>query len=315
MYKHARLPLLVGIILLPGMFSVGQAWAQCTPATTPVIVQVFEDGVELKEGSVEVWLVRPGTEEYQHPAYWDPIYDGFHCHNLYVGTWEAKARKIGTSTWHYCWEPIDVYEDFVEVYAEIYLPPSPCTDNDNDGYGHPASTACPYPEFDCDDSDRDVNPGMIEGPLWDPTCSDGKDNDCDDSTDGDDHACQCTDDDYDGFAIDGGECGEIDCEDSNRRIFPGNQNEFCDCQDPIPQGTTEHRLASNCTDGQDNDCDGLVDDIDQDCPYVPCAGTAEASTYQMNQVHRHSDLGKHLAFFTLPLGVVIGLLLIRRRKR
>jgi len=38
---------------------------------------------------------------------------------------------------------------------------------------------CTYSEEDCDDSDLNVNPGVAEGPIADPTCSDRLDKDCD----------------------------------------------------------------------------------------------------------------------------------------
>ena len=46
-------------------------------------------------------------------------------------------------------------------------------DKDADGYGDPASSACPHPEPDCDDSDKGVNPGSSD------QCGDSIDNDCD----------------------------------------------------------------------------------------------------------------------------------------
>ena len=53
-----------------------------------------------------------------------------------------------------------------------------CIDTDGDGYGDPANAECLFPELDCDDTDAEVNPGAIEGPWGDPSCSDGIDNDC-----------------------------------------------------------------------------------------------------------------------------------------
>ena len=47
-----------------------------------------------------------------------------------------------------------------------------CADADADGYGSPASSACTYPELDCDDTDSTVNPGSDE------QCGDNVDNDC-----------------------------------------------------------------------------------------------------------------------------------------
>ncbi len=47
-----------------------------------------------------------------------------------------------------------------------------CIDNDQDGYGNPASSACTYPELDCNDNDNSIYPGAPE------TCGDGIDQDC-----------------------------------------------------------------------------------------------------------------------------------------
>jgi hypothetical protein len=56
-------------------------------------------------------------------------------------------------------------------------------DSDGDGY-----TTC-QPDADCDDNNPAVKPGAAEGPLGDPTCSDGLDNDCDESIDNADGGC------------------------------------------------------------------------------------------------------------------------------
>jgi hypothetical protein len=50
-----------------------------------------------------------------------------------------------------------------------------CTDQDEDEYGREGlnNSACTYPEYDCDDTNPEVNPGAIE------VCDDGIDNDCD----------------------------------------------------------------------------------------------------------------------------------------
>ena len=67
----------------------------------------------------------------------------------------------------------------------------PCADQDDDGYGFPASENCEYSDEDCDDFDADVNPGAIEGPQGDPTCTDGLDNDCDGLVDSADNPDCC----------------------------------------------------------------------------------------------------------------------------
>ncbi len=76
-------------------------------------------------------------------------------------------------------------------------------DADNDGYSNGFRTeSCDKPEGykkigeltdisgDCDDSNENVNPGKVEGPSGDPTCSDTVDNDCDGSTDITDQDCK-----------------------------------------------------------------------------------------------------------------------------
>ncbi|RJQ42789.1 MAG: hypothetical protein C4538_12990 [Nitrospiraceae bacterium] len=68
----------------------------------------------------------------------------------------------------------------------------------------------------------------------------------------------CTDNDNDGYSIQGGACGPVDCDDTDSRVFPGAQR-ICD--------------------GKDNDCDGRTDfstDVDKDKDGVPwCAGDCD----------------------------------------
>jgi len=61
----------------------------------------------------------------------------------------------------------------------------------------------------------------------------------------------CTDVDGDAFAVEGGLCGEVDCDDTDPQVNPGIQEQFPG--DPV------------CSDEKDNDCDGLVDAQDPDC--------------------------------------------------
>ena len=140
--------------------------------------------------------------------------------------------------------------------------PPPCTDLDGDGYGNPASASCTYPERDCDGSNPDVNPGVTEGPIGDPTCSDGLDNDCVGGVDMDDVACtgsECFDLDEDGYHCD--QCpGGNDCNDD-----PSDDPPVCDtcscgvfecagcafCQLPGAIEFPNDGVDSNCN-GQDN---------------------------------------------------------------
>ncbi len=100
------------------------------------------------------------------------------------------------------------------IVAGIDQPQPPwgaeCNDRDQDGYGDPGSQVCPHPERDCDDERPDVNPGEREGPLGDPTCADGLDNNCDGLVDAADAGCyECF---YDEDCDDENPCTEDQCD-------------------------------------------------------------------------------------------------------
>jgi hypothetical protein len=175
--------------------------------------------------------------------------------------------------------------------------PSPvatCTDSDGDSYAVEGGDCGPV---DCNDADAAVNPGATEN------CSDGFDNNCNDLIDELDPAavgCQvCTDNDGDGFALEGGSCGPVDCDDNDAGISPditdipnNGIDENCDGSDTVDnsivdsdadgftvaQGDCDDTDAAVnpdaleiCTDAIDNDCDGLVDAQDPDA--VECTQT------------------------------------------
>ncbi len=112
------------------------------------------------------------------------------------------------------------------------------TDRDGDGY---------VGDADCDDSDASVNPDAPE------TCN-GRDDDCDGSVDEDatDASTWYADADGDGY---GAGAGTSSCVAPSGMVETGTD---CDDKDP----TISPAASEICSDGVDEDCDGLVDDDD-----------------------------------------------------
>jgi len=105
-------------------------------------------------------------------------------------------------------------------------------------------SSCGTP-MDCNDNNAAIHPGATE------SCTDGVDNNCNnliDATDPNAAGCpvvSCTDMDGDNYAIEGGSCGPIDCNDADASVNPG--------------------AIELCDDGFDNNCDVNIDAADAAC--------------------------------------------------
>ncbi|RJQ49997.1 MAG: hypothetical protein C4538_00910, partial [Nitrospiraceae bacterium] len=168
---------------------------------------------------------------------------------------------------------------------------------------------------DCDDNTALRSPNNPEGPVGDPTCTDGIDNDCDKKTDLADTGCTipCIDKDNDGYGNPGSQfCPKgtaTDCNDNNAGINPEALDNICNGVDENCSGIADEGYvltstacglgactasgqnvcqngtivdtctpgipgqegpfgASNCSDGIDNNCNGMTDGADIYCMNV-----------------------------------------------
>jgi hypothetical protein len=82
--------------------------------------------------------------------------------------------------------PTDFDNSGCDLQAVGVLNQGSCTDGDEDTYYVDGGGCGPA---DCNDADPDINPGVGEGPPGDPSCSDGKDNNCNGVKDAADPGC------------------------------------------------------------------------------------------------------------------------------
>ncbi len=108
----------------------------------------------------------------------------------------------------------------------------------------------------------------------------------------------CFDGDEDGDSFARIACGGTDCDDTDTNVNPGVE---------------ESVAAGNCTDGIDNDCDGDTDSADSACEEGVCTSSAAASIHGTAPV-RESLLSEHLIYALAPIGILVLLLAVRRRK-
>lgn len=148
-------------------------------------------------------------------------------------------------------------------------------DYDNDGF-------TPN-EGDCNDADDTIFPGAVEN------CTDGIDNNCNGYIDTQDNTAvncpvTCEDLDNDFYSVEGGECGPVDCNDTDAGINPA--------------------ASELCNDGIDNDCDTKTDCEDSAC--LGDAACLKATCEDYNDRNsckadkRCGYSGKNKACYSLP---------------
>lgn len=180
------------------------------------------------------------------PTCTDDDGDGFYVEGLDCGTpadFNDNSAAAYPGATEICTDGIDNDGDGLTDAADPNAVdcPASCTDLDGDGYSLEGGACGPV---DCNDNDPSINPGAVE------FCLDGIDNNCNGLTDTADMNAvncpiACTDLDSDGYSIEGGSCGAVDCDDSDVNINPA--------------------ALEICDDGIDNNCNSRVDASDSIC--------------------------------------------------
>ena len=202
-------------------------------------------------GNLEYFCPEPIAEG---PTCTDADDDGFYAEGIDCGT-AADFNDNNASAYpgaeENCTDGIDNDGNGLTDTADPDAVGCPviCTDSDGDGY-YEEGQICGTPA-DFNDDSANAYPGAAED------CTDGIDNDGDGYTDAQDASCviepACTDQDNDTYYADGGTCGPMDCNDNDATINPGAEE--------------------SCSDGIDNNCNGLIDTADQNAVNCPIACT------------------------------------------
>lgn len=159
-------------------------------------------------------------------------------------------------------------------------------DKDRDGYGSRASSAdrisaCKTPKdyalaaTDCDDDVAEVNPGAYD------SCEDTIDNDCSDVVNDPEGGCSC-EGNVSQTCGDGGAGLKGKCATYERQC---NNGQWDDC--PLKPGAQ----AEVCNElGEDEDCDGLVDEAVAESPELEVAGSLKQAYFRDRDGDGYPDL-------------------------
>ncbi|MBN2493892.1 MAG: lamin tail domain-containing protein [Deltaproteobacteria bacterium] len=170
---------------------------------------------------------------------------------------------------------LDGVEDELDCAPEDAAFGTRSCDADGDGYcsraisGRVQAAFCPLDcgQGLCRPNDCDDNPAMCGAGCFPlnpaPDICDGVDQDCDGQRDEDPDLRWFADSDLDGYTASEGSVLACEDPDGDQAVWLGSATEE-DCDDG--QALSNPGLDEDCSDGIDNDCDGLTDGADDDCP-------------------------------------------------